>query len=715
MPDTQYYKKQGPDGKWYQTTAASPEEAKTKLSAAISSSSGVQQQSQTKPTTSPQATQPGFGKRYAQTMQIPTNKQELESAMKGASGAGYAYQTGKGIYEGVKAGIEDTKAGHLLKGAAEFISGLAPVPAMLGTNIGEDIKNKNVRGLLGTGAGLATQAALLHVGSEINPESLRTRAAALDTKVLKTAEAGAHDKTAVGLQVANEHIVGMMKSLPAKIEAVRSAKNAKVQALAKYHDAQGHTVDAVPEIAPLMQNIQTRLNTQGLITGSARNAVMGILDQLKVERDMATGQTRSVDLSKLTVSKALGLTQGLGKIANWGSEAKVAVEPFIERIRLGINNAMDKVDPEITKTRTEEHRLIKARDTADEQYTKMVNDKTGMARGIMYSNAPTIMVWLGLRGLGLMTPVTALGTVILLKTLAESSLSRTARAALYARAADLFEHASPAVQGVKGGAGGPQSPSMGQWPSLPAKGGSGAANAVAGQPTAPRGGLPPMPNAGPEVTRQRMAALPESATRARAGSGDYVKKTQIELDTEFFKKHELKATEKTEFFKKKEAGATVATSTTTSPKNKAMLDRLDNLLDRRPKSGAENNAIKREIGEIKRVLSGEADTKESSAINKRIADRERLATKRTAAGAVQTGPQTSASGEAVAQSSSPETRAIALDAGYKALAHYEGGDMMVKALKGTAKAMQKIDQSYDEVEKLTEALQILKSMPKEEQ
>lgn len=702
-PQLQYYKKQGSDGKWYQTQASSPDEAKVKLAKAMPAS-------QTDPT-----------KNYGFTMQnIRKNVGEgFKAAYEGTKEMGktllnpktsgnvnraldqFVFKPGD---EQLRKAKSDYNNKRLMESAGHFIAAgipfLGPIAASIGEQAGTgDIGGAAAKGsamyLAGKGTELVAGNVSKAASDALTPEALRQRAASLDTKVLKTAETGARDKTAIGLQVANEQIVGTMKQLPTKIEQVRSAKQAKVEALAKYHDSKGRVVDAEQSLAPLLRNTAARLNAQGLLTGQVRSGVQSLLKRITTKWDFAANKEVPRDLSKLKVSEAIELTKGLEDLSSFGKDAPAAIEIFARQTRQVINDAIDKVDPEIGKTRAEQSRLIKARDAAAEHYTKMLNDKVGVARGIMYSNAPTIGMWLGLRALGLMTPVTALGSVILIKTLAESALSRTARAALYAKAADLFERASPALQGVSLRGGGPSGPQMGRGPTLGPGGPKLAANAPAAPSTAPRGGLPAMPpaNTGPAAPR----GLPESATRARAGSGDYVKGTTKQAAEP-----------------KPMAGQSGAKGTSTSspaaPQTKAMLDRLDTLLERKPKSGAENNAIKREIGEIKQILSGKASATEQSAINKRIADRERLASKRSAAGAVQTGNQTGASGEAVSQGASPEMRAIALDAGYKALAHYEGGAEMVKALKSTAKAMQKIDPSYDEVEKLTEALQVLKQV-----
>jgi len=183
-------------------------------------------------------------------------------------------------------------------------------------------------------------------------------------------------------------------------------------------------------------------------------------------------------------------------------------------------------------------------------------------------------------------------------------------------------------------------------------------------------------------------------------------------------------------YEEAEAGGSVAKSNTKtaakSPeavaeaekaRNKAMMDRLDNLIERQanPKSGADRNAIEREIAEIKRLLSGEATGSKATAIRKKIADRERLAGKRAEAKAATPGTSTTAQtgstvDPATRPEASPENRAILLDMGYKKLATYEGGPEMVKALQKMAQDVRKVDPSYDEVTALADALKALKEV-----
>lgn len=663
-----------PDGSYAKFPhGTSPEQMKAKLT-----STGLLKQ-----TKQPQQRQPGIGKRYAETMQVPTDKAGLKNALQGASGAGALYQTGKGMYDGIKAAVADVKAGHLMKAAEDVVTPLAPFPMLVGGNIGEDVKNKNYRGLTGTGLGLATQAVLAGTGYvEGQPEALRTRAAELNTKVLKQAAADSRDyKTSAGLQVAQEQIVASARALPEKIERVRAAKDTNVQQMVQAADKAGTVIDVSKEIKSIVQDVAQVANRRGEWTPQLRNQVSNLIQRVTTQTDFKTGQTVPLDLSKLSVSRTLQLEKGLENLSAFGKEAPVQINNLARRIR-GVMN--DKLPPAIQAERAAQSKLIVARDAARKNWEQILNDKSAAGRGVLYKGAGPVAVYLGLKAIGLGgLSAPFLGTVALYKALA-STPSRTLRAALYAKAADLIEgatraNAAPSSPAQPGSAmQGPLGPKPGQ----PIQ--NKVLTAQNAPPTAPATFTTNPPAAQP-VAPPRGTMLPASATRARAGSGDYVRPTKAETNV-----------------------AKSNTKAVPEGQSKAMLDRLDTLLERqaKPKSGADRMAIAKEIDEVKRLLRGE----QVPGAAKRIADRERLAGKRAEAAATTVPEVVGANAEPIAKGSSPELRTIALDAGYKALLKYEGGAEMSKALKATAKAMQKLDPSYDEVEKLTEALTILKQV-----
>lgn len=648
----------------------------------------------------------------------------------------------KGVFDPADTQLAKAKAEYnndrLVQAAGHFMAANLPLLGPAAAGVGEQAGKGDIGGAAGQTVGMIATGAIIQGAikgvSKITPETLRQRAASLDTKVLKTAEAGSKGYgLATGLEVANQHIIATLKSLPAKIEQVRAAMDARVQSLAKYHDAQGTTVDAESGLTQPLRVMAQRMNTQGLLDSTAMKAIRSEITKIQTKIDMSTGKSMSRNLKALSVSDAIELTKGLGKKINWDSATAAVVEPFRKTIRQVINNAIDKVDPVIGKTRAAESRLVDARDAARENYTHALNDKTSMGRSVIYSGMGTISAYLGLRMLGAF-PMAAIGSTVMLRALATSTLSRTARAALYARAAEVLERTAGTAQAPPNAAGGPQVPQGGQGPSLPPAGPQTAANARMGLSTAasPQGGVSaPSATGGPSeatslvtIQRLRASAKPQTvvkpemdpASQAAWQESMFGEKPPVDVGTKV-----REANPEPTRAEVKAGGAgrqSGAKSTAKSPeviaaRNKAMLDRLDTLLERqaKPKSAMDNAAIQREIKELKSLLAGEDVGTKNKGVPKRIADRERLAAKRQQAAAEAPASEAGKGGEAVARGGDPELRALALDAGYKALAKYEGGESMANALRATAKAMQRIDPSYDEVEKLTEALQVLKSLP----
>lgn len=630
---------------------------------------------------------------------------------------------------------EKYKLGRLSEAIGHGTAGLVPMVGPFAAQLGEQAGRGDIGGAVGQAAGAALTAkagdiAVDKITGFTDPAQLRERAAKLDTKVLKTAQAGAKGyKLATALQVAKEQIYGTLKSLPDKIEAKRLAKNQQVQAIAKQMDATGHTIDVSNEINPITRDVMTIANQRGLLTPQLRTQIAGLLKRITTETDMQTGAQRPRNLSQMKVSDALQLQKGLEDLSAFGKQVPDAINNLARRLRGAIG---DKLPDSMQKLRSEESHLITARDAARKNYADALNAGRAGARGFIYSSLPTAGVYVGLKALGL--PFAgAIGTALVLRTLGESVPSRTFRAAMYAKAADLLDPPTTRITSPQGPPTAIQPQRGGIQPNAPVGGGNArltgapaAGPTGAAQPrtapatvvsTNPASGLDTVPSPTP-LTRGTM--LPEKATRARAGSGDYVKESGrnvAESNTKWVKK-ELKNLAKMPMSEDvKNLGKGLEEKEAALARDKAMMDRLDSLYERqaKPKSGADRNAIEREITEIKRVLSGEAKGADASAINKRIADRERLANKRTEAKAATPGTQTGTASGTTAEpaappSASPENRAMLLDLGYKKLGAYEGGAEMVKAMKDHAKTMQKVDPSFDEVTALAEALKALKEV-----
>jgi hypothetical protein len=665
---------------------------------------------------------------------------------------------------------ESYRNGRLLEAAGHGLAAALPILGPTAANLAEQAGHGDIGGATGQVAGMyafgkTSKLAIDSATGLVDPEALRTRAAKLNTKVLKQADAGVRDyKMSAALQVAQEGIVATAKSLPGKIEQVRAAKNASVIQATQAADAAGVVVDISNEVKPIVRDIAQISSARGQWTAQLRNQISSLMQRVTTQLDPRTGGTMPRDLSKLKVSDALQLEKGLEDLSAFGKEPPAAINNLARRIRGALN---DKLPPDIQRLRGEESRLIIARDAARENYVKILNDKSSIGRGILYSGAGTIGVYLGLRALGTM-PMAAIGSVVMLRALATSTPSRTFRAALYARAASMLDGATMANAAPTAGAAG-QTPTGGplvpkpvqptqnkaltgvQAPpfasaSVVSTNPPGAPNA----PTAPPAPIPlrlpaslgrsrttsnyeeiqPSTRTGTDVgtdvpfnsgeSRQggpaKAAPKEKPLSKKEVSDEAYRKLTwavaEYKADPSAANKAELDRLDQD--YQDKRSGAlyggryaktSVAESNT---KNAAMMGRLDTLLERQasPKNAMDRAAIDKEITELKRLIAGE----NVPGATKRIADRERLAAKRADAAASATPQASGAGGEAVSQAASPEMRSIALDAGYKKLASYEGGPEMVKALQSTAKAMQKVDPHYDEVEKLTEALEALREL-----
>jgi hypothetical protein len=781
----QWFTTTGSDGKVYTTQAASADEAKQKFAKVKQPQSQSQQPQQTasgggasgsppaSPSSAASAQPPGIPKAYGFTPKnMAVNAYEGgKSVVKGTYDLGkdlvnnpnwlagkdstaqkFVFAPADAEYAKAKQAFADKRYSEAFgHGAASLIPFLGPMAAQVGEQAGTgDIGGATARGAgaLATGAAMAKTASTVRELSDpkVLSDTLKTKAAELNTKVLKqatdTRSKGDPYKLSAGLQVAQEHIVGTMRELPGKIEQARMRKAAQVEQLAKVADQSGISVNVDQDLTPITREIATRLNAEGLLSEQAKGQMRALLNRITTETNMQTGQPQPRNLTTMSITSALKLTRGLEDLSAFGRDAPTAIEGLARRIRRAVNDRVEQQGPlgrQITKLRQQESRLITARDAAKDNFVNMLNEKSTTIKSVFRSNVPTIMSWLAMRASGMMAPVTALASVMVLKALAESAPSRTMRAALYARGADFIDSFTTGAGGPRGaawprtgqgGAAGPPGPRLPQGGPLTQqnKGVTGGMPGSGTAPTTPFASASVVSqNPAPEAsTPVRGTELPSHATRARAGSGDYVRPPATStagstegaardtaIMSQLAKEHpdwslsrRLQEAAKIANPQGKPRGGNGAKSTT---KNKAMLDRLDTLFERqaKPKSGADRVAITREIDEIKKVLSGEADPTEQSRIAKRIADRERLASKRSTAQSEASGGSVSASGEVVSQQSSPEQRAMVLDAGYKKLAEFDGGPDMVKALRSTAKAMSRIDPSYDEVHALIEALAVL--------
>jgi hypothetical protein len=164
----------------------------------------------------------------------------------------------------------------------------------------------------------------------------------------------------------------------------------------------------------------------------------------------------------------------------------------------------------------------------------------------------------------------------------------------------------------------------------------------------------------------------------------------------------------------------VAQRNTLSPEQrKAMQDRLGTIIDRQqdPKENPMNKAaLKKERADIEKLLANKTSPEsavvggrkrtEAGVINRKIQQREASAAKSAEAAAKQPAAGTPPPG-GVTPAMDPEQRVTQLDLGYKALAKFDGGPEMSRALQKVAKELRTVDPNYDELEQLKQSLKVL--------
>ena len=615
-------------------------------------------------------------------------------------------------------GLEQIKSGKILEGSGHVLASGIPLIGPWAASLGEQSGRGDVGGAVGQAIGglLAGKTGKYIIDIVKDPatgEMLKNQAAKMDSRTLRVGKERTKlpESIATGRELAARHLWGLRKTLPEQIDLVRNKVHQETMRDISDATTSGKTIDVYRDVVPIIQEAKQVLIRKG-VDQTTNAQVEAFLKQLDTKTDPRTGQQIPRDWSKLTPSELYdlmsyekGIYGVLSKYSKFEATRPEAVNNLARRIREKAIAGLDQAVPGVASKMASEHELINNRDAAVKLRTDAINGKSNAGRGMIYSTTG-LALYGGLKMLGLGgMALPFIGTIAILKALA-SVAPRTLAANLLYRAGELWDTAVKASAGPtaplqpSSPTGGPQLPQGGQ--PLVNKGvmGQNAPGGASARPTPPVApasvvstnpatGIDTVPTERP-LTRGTM--LPEKATRARAGSGDYVKGEPPKAAA---------------------PSRNVAESNT---KNKAMLDRLDTLYERqaKPKSGADRNAIEREIAEIKRVLSGEAKGTDASAINKRIADRERLAAKRSEAKSATPGAQTAAqagtTAEPAAQGMSPEQRSLLLDAGYKKLATYDGGPEMVKAMRKLAKDMSKVDPSYDEVTALTDALNALREV-----
>jgi len=148
------------------------------------------------------------------------------------------------------------------------------------------------------------------------------------------------------------------------------------------------------------------------------------------------------------------------------------------------------------------------------------------------------------------------------------------------------------------------------------------------------------------------------------------------------------------------------------PKQKAMLDRLDELTNRVPKTGKERQDIAREIDQIKQLLSKDLTPEQAAVIRKRISDRESVARKRATAKAETPGATSTGAVEPTASGGDPEQQTMLIETGLKKLSTM--GELGKETAKGLARdAKLRKWSAAEQMAQIAEAIEFLRTQQHE--
>ena len=599
------------------------------------------------------------------------------------------------------------------------------------------------------------------------PKVLESKAADLNTKVLKTAKAGRPGyNEAVALQVAQEGIISTAKKLPDKIEARRVEVHNQAEGLTDTLTRQGNVIDVTQSVGRAVNKAIDILNDRGrALDPVVQRGINQLITQLTLKLDPATRSIVTRDLSRLTPREMVELLRHDGLLSERSGFLKSqpdAVNKFASQIRGAMESELGATSPALQRLRQTESRLIEARDASRATVERIKNDMSTKMKATLYTSGAIVLYEaMRLAGLGW---TAAFGGAVGLSSLAKSTLSRTARAALYARMADLIDSAVNTHVNAPRGPIRPPLGLPGGSPPPPTGGPQGAApqGVTPAAGALPRGAAPfapatvvstNPPNAPTWSPGAEPLALPAKATRARAGSGDYVKASTpstsstpssvsgdvIAHGTKSVSPSEAKAAQdlvtainavkappsEIGFDRSIKTGPDIGEQvrgerrstpstrvTKASQSEKALMDRIDDLQARidQPKSGADRSAAMRELGDIKKMLdkTGTVPDDVKARLRKRMLDREWRAKNRAEAaaqapveaGAI-TGEAASGGTEVRSTAASPEDLMIALDEGYAQIDQMYGKKEMSQLLRNRAKqAKLSLEQQIESVKEV---------------
>jgi hypothetical protein len=533
----------------------------------------------------------------------------------------------------------------------------------------------------------------------------------------------AKEMAEAGRAMAESKVIAGKLTLPRKLDQIIKTKSGQVDQIVKQADAAGKTADVTQALDTAVDTAKQRAAALG------DRKALDALDKWKLQQsadlDPKTKQWSPRNMTKRMPSQLLHDSRLLEHDAGWeGGQTPESIKNAAKMYRKAINDHLDSTAPGTARLRSDVSALIKNREGALEMAKKSFMGSSPTF--VSYFRSPgTLGAYALLKGLGF-SWIGAIAPVVGLKTLWDSTLSRTARAAILQRAGEIIDGTKPSSAAQGGQSATPTAPPVAPQtpptPPSPTPAPAGAPPAQAGQMQLPPGAQQALQTfqqakqlAGPTAPIEQVVVTAQKikAVKAlQAAVGPQVAQTTPQANVapsgppnaaNPLQGNNLQPT------------APVATKIAegvsgVGPKAKALLDRLDELTQRVPKSGKDRQDIAREIDDIKKAAATETTDADRKAITERVQARERQQKHRAKAQAETPGASSTAAKEPVAAGGNPETQTMLIDAGLNKLSRL--GEIGRNAAKASKREAIMHKWSFAEhAAQITEQIEFLSSHP----
>lgn len=169
-----------------------------------------------------------------------------------------------------------------------------------------------------------------------------------------------------------------------------------------------------------------------------------LLNQIRAKDDAKTGTRTLRDLSKLTVSEAVELIRLLRPAAEFHKEPPSQSNTVARQLFTVLNEKVRQVAPDIPPLLEQEAALAEAQEAVTALYEKYRREKSTLGRPLVYWGA-ALALYLASVAVGPI-PVAVVGGIVALWAFGRSTLCRTFRAAVYAKAADMLDKSRRGMQ-----------------------------------------------------------------------------------------------------------------------------------------------------------------------------------------------------------------------------------------------------------------------------